>query len=272
VNAFYKDKDGVRKFEYEDFNRYDDYAFILRNFLVNLDKKINIDSDLSAIQTSYYRLKVDLFRSMVSNLSNDGNVAYDIDSVLKYKGHVFMSPYDLLMSTKESLDDKKFPCKICEYEKDDWNQCEECKHIGGEYYKMQKSYLSDVKIADLNEEDVLVDIDSKRVKQYKEATREIATLDLGLSCVSIEHTINCRRDMHMSVQIDDKIYMQRIFPDEEKWNHMRAKVEEKTTRFDVVVYPTVDGEASGGASTFDIQAIEKELNNLLIEEEYYSDN
>ena len=266
VDGFYKNN----KFVYDKFEKGVDYACILRNFLENF-KNINltIESNLKNIQNAYYKLKKDLFLSMISDLTNDGNVSYDIDSVLVYKGHVFMSPYDLLMSSSESLDDKKFPCKICGYEKVSWLKCEKCKHIGGEHYKMEKPYA---KIDDISVIDVPY-TDSEKVKQYKEATREIATLDLGLSCVSIEHTIKCRKDMHMSVKFDNKTYMQRIFPDAKKWDRMRPQAGE--THFDVVVYPkiaealTFDGEKARNRAE-----IEEEYcsDTVHIEEEYYSDN
>jgi hypothetical protein len=174
------------------------------------------------------------------------------------------------MSSSESLDDKKFPCKICGYEKVSWLKCEKCKHIGGEHYKMEKPYA---KINDISVIDVPY-TDSEKVKQYKEATREIATLDLGLSCVSIEHTIKCRKDMHMSVKFDNETtYMQRIFPDAKKWDRMRPQAGE--THFDVVVYPkiaealTFDGEKARNRAE-----IEEEYcsDTVQIEEEYYSDN
>ena len=92
------------------------------------------------------------------------------------------------------------------------------------------------------------------------------------SLESIEHTIKCRRDMHMSVKFDNKTYMQRIFPDAQKWDRMRPKAGK--TRLDVVVYPEIakaspfDGEKAPNVA----QIEEEYCSDMHIEEEYYSDN
>jgi hypothetical protein len=152
---------------------------------------------------------------------------FNVSSVVKYKNHAFINPYELLESDlKYEFDYRKYDkkkkvdtaetyefgwcCNLCNYENPSQTTCVKCNAPIGDYIKLEPFYI---------DEDIIITRDHVSEDSYKRAIYEKISTDLDiinadLAPISIEHTAKSHSDLTMKISHEhgdgETIYLQRV--------------------------------------------------------------
>ena len=180
---------------------------------------------------------------------------FNVSSVVQYKNHAFINPYELLESDfKYEFDYRKYDkkkkvdtaetykfgwcCNLCNYENEANTRCVKCNAPIGDYIKLEPFYI---------DEDIVVTKDHVSEDTYKRVIYEKISSDLNqinadLAPLSIEHTAKTHKDFTVKISHEhgdgETTYLQRVKLRESK---VQKPLRTAKSRF-LLVHPHLDVE------------------------------